>query len=76
MDNMQPAMTPNGTSIWQRENGPTYQIHRDDGPAVENTRLGIAHFWLNDIRLPLDEYLVRTTGLTDEEKVMMKLQYG
>jgi hypothetical protein len=27
-------------------------------------------------RLPFDKWLKQTTGLTDEEKVMMKLRYG
>ena len=49
--------------------------HRTDGPAVEQPN-GTKMWWIDGIALSFDEWLARTTGLTDEEKVMLKLQYG
>jgi hypothetical protein len=49
--------------------------HRDDGPAIERAN-GTVHWYLNGRFLSFDDWLMQTTGLTDEEKVMMKLQYG
>ncbi len=49
--------------------------HRTDGPAVEQPN-GTKMWWIDGIALSFDEWLDRTTGLTDEEKVMLKLQYG
>jgi hypothetical protein len=49
--------------------------HREDGPAVEYIN-GTVAWYLNHELLSFDEWLKRTPGLTDEEKVMYKLQYG
>ena len=50
-------------------------LHRTDGPAVEDAA-GAKRWYLYDIKLTFDTWLDQTTGLTDEEKVMFKLQYG
>jgi hypothetical protein len=49
--------------------------HRADGPAVEFAA-GDTRWWLSGKILSFDAWLERTTGLTEEQKVMMKLQYG
>ena len=49
--------------------------HRDDGPAVILAN-GDTRWWLSGRILSFEAWLERTHGLTDEEKVMMKLQYG
>ena len=49
--------------------------HRTDGPAVEYAD-GRKGWHLHDELLFFDEWLAKTTGLTDEEKVMFKLKYG
>jgi hypothetical protein len=61
----------NGTKSWWL-NG---NRHRTDGPAIEWAN-GDARWWLNGKILSFDAWLAKTTGLTDEEKVMFKLQYG
>jgi hypothetical protein len=50
-------------------------LHRTCGPAI-NKPNGDIFWYLNGELLFFDEWLAQTTGLTDEEKVMMKLQYG
>jgi hypothetical protein len=50
-------------------------LHRTCGPAI-NRPNGDIFWFLNGEELTFDEWLKETTGLTDEEKVMMKLQYG
>jgi|TARA_R110000851_G_scaffold169814_1_gene316109 hypothetical protein len=49
--------------------------HRIDGPAIECMD-GSTQWWLHDAEMTFDEWLRCTPGLTDEGKVMMKLQYG
>jgi hypothetical protein len=49
--------------------------HRTDGPAVELAS-GYTSWWLNGMVHSFDNWLDRTTGLTEDEKVMYKLQYG
>jgi hypothetical protein len=64
--------------IWAHGDKEWFQhgkIHRDDGPAIEDAN-GDKYWWLADERFTFDEWLNRTTGLTDEDKVMMKLRYG
>jgi hypothetical protein len=51
------------------------KLHRADGPAVEWAD-GTKEFWILDKRLTLDEWLDQHLDMTDEEKVMYKLQYG
>jgi hypothetical protein len=50
-------------------------LHRTCGPAI-NKPNGDIFWYLNGSLLFFDEWLAQTIGLTDEEKVMMKLQYG
>jgi hypothetical protein len=50
------------------------QRHRSDGPAIEWDD-GRREWYLDDIFLELNEWLDKTTGLTDEEKVMYKLTH-
>jgi hypothetical protein len=79
-------------SWWQygklhRDDGPAYEnsnsnnawyqhgkVHRDDGPAVEWPN-GATLWYLNDQRLSFDKWLDKV-DMSDEDKVMMKLQYG
>jgi hypothetical protein len=49
--------------------------HRTDGPAVEWAS-GKITWHLDGITLTFEEWLKQTTGLTEDEKVMLKLQYG
>jgi hypothetical protein len=74
---MQPVMTINkdGEKVWRLPNS---NIHRTDGPAVECTEYnnGEVEWRLYGESMSFDEWLDQTTGLTDEEKVMMKLKYG
>jgi hypothetical protein len=50
------------------------ELHREDGPAVEG---GYNRFWyLRNENFTFDKWLDRTPGLTEEEKVLYKLQYG
>jgi hypothetical protein len=60
-----------GTKWWYLEG----KIHRADGPALERPD-GDKQWWWNDKRMSLNEWLDNNTELTDEEKVMFKLQYG
>jgi hypothetical protein len=50
-------------------------LHRTDGPAIEWTS-GYKDWYLCGSCYTFDEWLDRTTGLTDEEKVMFKLEHG
>jgi hypothetical protein len=49
--------------------------HRTDGPAVEYAN-GDIEWWLDGYWISFEGWLKQATGLTDEEKVMFKLQYG
>jgi hypothetical protein len=60
-----------GTKWWYLEG----KIHRADGPALVRPD-GDKQWWWNDVHLSLNEWLDRNTDMTDEEKVMYKLQYG
>ena len=51
------------------------RIHRVDGPAIESEN-GNKEWWLHGSHYTFDEWLDQNHELTDEEKVMMKLQYG
>ena len=50
-------------------------LHRADGPAIEHAN-GVNSWYLDGRILSFDDWLKQTNGLTDEEKVMYKLQYG
>jgi hypothetical protein len=49
--------------------------HRTDGPAIEYADDKVCWF-LEDFEYLFDQWLAKTTGLTEEEKVMFKLHYG
>jgi hypothetical protein len=51
------------------------KIHRTDGPAIEWPD-GDKSWFLNGVSLSLNEWLDQNTYMTEEEKVMFKLQYG
>jgi hypothetical protein len=50
-------------------------LHRADGPAIE-WHDGDLQWWLYGTPLSFDDWLKQTNGLTDEEKVMYKLEHG
>jgi hypothetical protein len=71
---MQSVMTETGAGDrWWRNN--FIRLHRIDGPAVELV-YGAKSWYLNDGRYTFDEWLDKNQELTDEEKVMYKLEYG
>jgi hypothetical protein len=73
MDNiMQPIMTEYRTGAEWRLDG---KFHRTDGPAIIWKNGDVAWF-LHDIEMPFNEWLDQNPDMTNEEKVMMKLQYG
>jgi hypothetical protein len=63
--------TPRGDKAWCLHN----VLHRDDGPAIEFAD-GSATWHLHGKQMAFDQWLDQNTELTDEEKVMLKLQYG
>jgi hypothetical protein len=72
---MQPVMTvkvdEEGDKYWRIDG----KIHRTDGPAIEWDD-GDFQWCLYGDWISFDTWLKQTNGLTDEEKVMMKLRYG
>jgi hypothetical protein len=60
-----------GTKAWLLDD----DYHRTDGPAIEYTS-GSMSWYLRGDSLSFDEWLDQNQTLTDEEKVMFKLQYG
>jgi hypothetical protein len=52
------------------------RIHRTDGPAAEYVDGSYGWFLRGGFRLTFEEWLDQNKPLTDEEKVMLKLQYG
>jgi hypothetical protein len=70
---MKPVMSidSDGDTVWQLDG----EYHREDGPAVI-WRGGSKEWCLHGTGMAFEEWLRQTTGLTDEEKVMMKLKYG
>ena len=54
------------------------QMHREDGPAIIYPVTGWnseeVEWWLNDEEYTLDEW-IKLTPISDEEKMMLKLQY-
>jgi hypothetical protein len=49
--------------------------HRIDGPAIEWIN-GDKWWFLDDIGMPFETWLDNNPDMTDEEKIMFKLQYG
>jgi hypothetical protein len=50
------------------------QLHRTDGPAVEYAN-GDKSWWLNDQSYSIDRWLAANTELSDQQRVMFKLEY-
>tara|TARA_R110000850_G_scaffold79395_2_gene171185 strand:- start:19 stop:309 length:291 start_codon:yes stop_codon:yes gene_type:complete len=61
----------NGDKEWWQHG----QIHRTDGPAIQ-WHYGAIEWCLHGYCYAFDQWLRRNYEMTDEEKVMMKLQYG
>jgi hypothetical protein len=61
----------NGTKEWAIDGG----NHRTDGPSVEWAN-GSLTWHLDGYELSFDEWLDANGEIPDEEKVMLKLQYG
>lgn len=61
----------NGEKIWCMNN----IVHRTDGPAFEYPD-GRKSWYLHGSCYTFDEWLIANTEISDEGKVMMKLQYG
>jgi hypothetical protein len=71
----QPVITVNnyGDKFF-RVNG---RLHRTDGPAIEWISGKFGKQWfLDDISMTFDDWLDRHPYMTDEEKVMFKLEFG
>ena len=60
-----------GDVYWYNERGDT---HREDGPAVISIN-GDVEWLLNSKRYTLDEWL-KLTPISDEQKMLLRLQYG
>ena len=60
----------NGAQFWYQHGN----RHRTDGPAIEWSD-GTKRWYLNDQRMSFEEWLNKVK-MSDEDKVMMKLQYG
>ena len=53
-----------------------YGFHRIDGPALTMTTGDLQWYYENVHYLTFDEWLVANTAVSEEKKVMLKLQYG
>jgi hypothetical protein len=60
-----------GTQHWYLND----ELHRTDGPAIEYAN-GAQHWYLNGYSYHFDKWLQRNGKLSEEEKLMFKLQYG
>ena len=61
----------NGDKLWLL-NG---KLHRIDGPTIEYAN-GNKSWYLNGVCLTIGDWIRQTDGLTEEEKVMLKLEHG
>lgn len=50
-------------------------MHRIDGPAMQNSDGNLSWWWMDNC-LSFDEWQALNKKLSDEEKLMLKLQYG
>jgi hypothetical protein len=50
------------------------QQHRTDGPAVEDAD-GDKEWWLNGQELSLDQWLAANSEMSDQQRVMFKLEW-
>jgi hypothetical protein len=62
---------PTGDESWYLHG----KRHCEVGPAIDWIDMECGWF-LHGEELTFNQWLAKTTGLTEEEKVMMKLQYG
>ena len=62
---------PSGNKVWYLHAA----RHRTDGPAIEYSN-GYKEWYIKDKLLSFDDWLDQNMELTDEGKVMIKLQYG
>ena len=70
---MQPVMSiEDGYTVWRL---PNCNIHRTDGPAVE-CEDGTKQWRLDGKYMSFGQWLKANTEISDDEKVMLKLQYG
>jgi hypothetical protein len=60
-----------GSKIWYL-NG---RLHRTDGPATEWTD-GDKAWWLDDQQYSFDQWLEANTELSDQQRVMFKLEWA
>jgi hypothetical protein len=67
----QPEIDKRGTKYWWLNR----KIHRADGPAIEWTN-GNKEWFLNGKDYTFDKWLNANNFISEEEKVMLKLQYG
>jgi hypothetical protein len=65
-----PEINKHGIKFWYQHG----QLHRDDGPAIEWPD-GEKSWYINNQYLSFDDWL-NQLNMSDEDKVMMKLQYG
>ena len=75
-----PPRSPDDGPVMGKVNGHTYrmlhgELHSVDGPSVEWADGGCG-WYLNGEYYELDDWLIANTEISDEEKVMLKLQYG
>jgi hypothetical protein len=72
--------SPDDDHMVYEADGHTYrmlagELHSIDGPTVE-WRDGAYGWYLNGTYYELDDWLIANTEISEEDKVMMKLQYG
>jgi hypothetical protein len=67
-----PAVEWGDGEKWWRANG---LLHRTDGPAMEWPN-GDKEWYLDGQEFTVDEWLDQNTDMSDEEKVMYKLEHG
>jgi hypothetical protein len=60
----------NGDKFWYLND----QLHRTDGPAVEGAN-GNKSWFLNGQYYTFDQWLAANTELSDQQRVMFKLEY-
>jgi hypothetical protein len=72
--------SPDDGPVMAEVNGHTYrmlggELHSIDGPTIEWAD-GVYGWYLNGTYYELDDWLIANTEISEEEKVMLKLQYG
>jgi hypothetical protein len=66
--------TFSGNIRWYNAEG---QLHREDGPAVLYSAYNRdkINWWVKDVKYSFDEWCIEMNK-TDEEKMLLRLQYG